>query len=149
MPAAATTRPGPASFHTLEAGTAASLLGVWQSVPYLYADLYGIVRNLTAAERRAVTQVSSVPYRLALLFITLVPLPFAFVRRPLFIIVTFTIVGSVFVPFLAATLLYMNNRVKWTSGVPRNSWATNLALVVILALFATVVAQDVMPYLRQ
>ena len=52
---------------------------------------------------------TSTPYRLALLFITLVPMPFAFIGRPLIIILTYTIVGSLFVPFLAATLLYLNN----------------------------------------
>jgi hypothetical protein len=52
------------------------------------------------------------------------------------------------VPFLAATLLYMNNRVKWESDVPRNHWTTNVVLVVILALFVAVGIQEVMPYLR-
>ena len=127
----------------------ASLLGVWQSVPYLYADLYGIVKKLPAAERAQLTRVTSAPYRVALLFITLVPLPFAFMRSPLFIIVTFTIVGSFFVPFLAATLLYMNNRVKWTSDVPRNNWPTNVLLGIVLALFGAIGIQEVARYLRQ
>ncbi len=122
----------------------ASLLGVWQSVPYLYADLYGILKGLGPEAREAMTQVTSRPYRLALLFITLVPLPFAFTGRPIFIIITYTIVGSLFVPFLAATLLYLNNRVAWTEAVPRNHWATNLLLVAIIALFAAVGAQEVM-----
>jgi hypothetical protein len=52
--------------------------------------------------------------------------------------VAYTIVGSLFVPFLAATLLYLNNRVKWTSAVPHNNLATNALLIVILALFAIV-----------
>lgn len=126
----------------------ASLLGVWQSVPYLYADLYSIVKKMSPAARLAATQVTSVPYRLALLFISLVPLPFAFTRRPILVIVTFTIVGSLFVPFLAATLLYMNNRVKWASDVPRNHWTTNVVLVIVLALFVAVGALEVMPLLR-
>jgi len=70
--------------------------------------------------------------------VSLVPLPFAFTGRPLAVIVTYTIVGSLFVPFLAATLLYLNNRVKWTAPVPRNNWPTNALLVVILLLFAIV-----------
>ena len=51
---------------------------------------------------------------------------------------TFTIVGSLFIPFLAATLLYLNNRVKWDSPVPHNHWTTNLVLFAILALFLVV-----------
>ena len=122
----------------------ASLLGVWQSVPYLYADFYSIIRGVSPAERDANTQVTSAPYRLALLFITLAPLPFAFVGRPLLIIVGYTIIGSFFVPFLAATLLYLNNRVDWPSPVPRNHWMTNVLLVLVLAFFALVGAQEIL-----
>jgi Mn2+/Fe2+ NRAMP family transporter len=121
----------------------ASLLGVWQSIPYLYADFYGILRKVPPKQRQEMTRVTATPYRLALLFITLVPLPFAFTRRPLIIIVIYTIVGSLFVPFLAATLLYLNNRVRWTAPVPRNHWTTNALLIVILAMFLVVGVQEI------
>jgi Mn2+/Fe2+ NRAMP family transporter len=121
----------------------ASLLGVWQSVPYLYADFYGILRRVPQPARLELTRVTSTPYRLALLFITLVPLPFAFTGRPIGVIVVYTIVGSLFVPFLAATLLYLNNRVRWTGPVPRNHWTTNVLLLVILALFLAIGVREV------
>ena len=121
----------------------ASLLGVWQSVPYLYADLYGIVTKMTPDERLEVVKVTSTPYRLALLFITLVPLPFAFTGQPIQVVITYTIVSSLFVPFVALTMLYLNNRVKWTEAVPHNSMITNLLLIGILVLFAVVGYQEV------
>jgi Mn2+/Fe2+ NRAMP family transporter len=126
----------------------ASLLGVWQSVPYLYADFYSILKKLPPDERARVTKVTSTPYRLALIFVTLAPIPFAFTGQPLEVIVAYTIVGSLFVPFLAATLLYLNNRVKWTSAVPHNNLATNALLVVILALFAIVGGDEALRALR-
>ena len=121
----------------------ASLLGVWQSVPYLYADFYGILTHMPSEQRREVIKVTSTPYRIALAFITLVPIPFAFTNRPILIIVLYTIVGSLFVPFLAATLLYLNNKVKWSEPVPHNSLVTNALLIAILALFAIVGLQEV------
>ena len=127
----------------------ASLLGVWQSVPYLYADFYGILKKLPAAERLAVVKVTSTPYRLALAYITLVPIPFAFTGRPIQIVIIYTIVGSLFVPFLAATLLYLNNKVKWTEPVPHNAWYTNLLLAAILLLFAIVGSQEAIGAWRQ
>jgi Mn2+/Fe2+ NRAMP family transporter len=130
------------------AAVSAALFGVWQSVPYLYADLYGIWKGYSPEARIAVTQVTSTPYRIALIFITLVPLPLAFTGSPLSIIVIYTIVGSMFVPFLAATLLYLNNRVPWTESVPRNHWTTNALLVIIVALFVFVGAQEVLVRLR-
>jgi Mn2+/Fe2+ NRAMP family transporter len=121
----------------------ASLLGVWQSVPYLYADLYGIVTKMSAEQRQEAVKVTSKPYRLALLFITLVPLPFAFTGQPIQVVIIYTIVSSLFVPFVAATMLYLNNRVKWSEPVPHNSLITNLLLVGILVLFAVVGYQEV------
>lgn len=125
----------------------ASLLGVWQSVPYMYADFYSIIKKMTPAERTRITKVTSKPYRLALVFVTLAPIPFAFTGQPIQVIVAYTIVGSLFVPFLAATLLYLNNRVKWTSPVPKNNLATNALLLVILALFVIIGFQEARPYL--
>ncbi len=120
----------------------ASLLGVWQSVPYIYADLYGIITKMTPAAREEIVKVTSTPYRIALAFITLVPMPFAFTGRPIQVVITYTIVSSLFVPFVAATILYLNNRVAWTEDVPHNSWITNLLLVAILVLFAFVGFQE-------
>jgi Mn2+/Fe2+ NRAMP family transporter len=125
------------------AAVSASLLGVWQSIPYLFADYYGLMRKYPRERREQLTVVTSVPYRLGLLFITSVPIAFAFIDQPLFIIRTFTIVGSLFIPFLAATLLYLNNyRIPVESGIPRNSGWTNAVLVVALALFAVVGASE-------
>ena len=65
----------------------ASLLGVWQSVPYLYADIYGVMKGLSVEARAEITKVTSRPYRLGLIFISLVPLPLAFTGAPLLVIV--------------------------------------------------------------
>ena len=134
---------GPVGFYAYSIGfwaaVFASLLGVWQSLPYLFADYYGLMRRYSRDERARLTSVTSAPYRGALLFVTLVPIPFAFIDQPLIIIRTFTIVGSLFVPFLAATLIYLNNvRIPADSGVPKNSVLTNIVLVFALVLFAVV-----------
>jgi Mn2+/Fe2+ NRAMP family transporter len=138
---------GPLGFNAYSIGfwaaVFASLLGIWQSLPYLFADYYGLMRKYSRAERERLTSVSSSPYRIALLFITIVPIPFAFVDQPLIIIRTFTIVGSLFIPFLAATLIYLNNfKIPPASGVPTNSLLTNLVLVFAVVLFAIVGAAE-------
>jgi Mn2+/Fe2+ NRAMP family transporter len=138
---------GPIGFYAYSIGfwaaVFASLLGIWQSLPYLFADYYGLMRKCPRAQREQLTAVTSTPYRAALLFTTIVPIPFAFIDQPLIIIRTFTIVGSLFIPFLAATLLYLNNyRIPATSGVPRNSVLTNVVLVFALILFAVVGASE-------
>jgi Mn2+/Fe2+ NRAMP family transporter len=128
----------------------ASLLGVWQSVPYLYADIYGVLKGVPVEAREAITKVTSRPYQLGLVFISLVPLPLAFTGAPLLVIVTYTVIGSLFVPFLAGTLLYLNNKVAWAdSAVPKNAIPTNLLLIVILVLFVFVGGQEAMSALRR
>lgn len=138
---------GPVGFYAYSIGfwaaVFASLLGIWQSLPYLFADYYGLMRKYSRSERERLTAVTSTPYRIALLFVTVVPIPFAFIDQPLFIIRTFTIVGSLFVPFLAATLIYLNNfKIPPGSGVPKNSLLTNAILVFALILFAVVGASE-------
>ncbi len=59
-------------------------------------------------DRKAATQLGSPPYRVALLFMAVASVPFAFLNRPLLIVIAFTVLGSLFIPFLAATLLYLN-----------------------------------------
>jgi Mn2+/Fe2+ NRAMP family transporter len=128
----------------------ASLLGVWQSVPYLYADIYGVMKGLSVAAREDITKVTSRPYQLGLIFISLVPLPLAFTGAPLLVIVTYTVIGSLFVPFLAGTLLYLNNKVDWPDrDVPKNALMTNVLLVAILVLFLFVGAQEAMNALKR
>jgi Mn2+/Fe2+ NRAMP family transporter len=139
---------GPAGFYIYSLGfwaaVFAALLGVWQSVPYLYADFYAIWKKASVEERSALTQVRSTPYRIALAYVSLAPIPFAFFGRPLFVIVTYTIVGSLFLPFLAATLLWLHRRAAWDEQVPRNGWITTALLILVLILFATIGAREIL-----
>jgi len=139
---------GPVGFYIYSLGfwaaVFAALLGVWQSVPYLYADFYAIWKKASLEERSALTRVGSAPYRVALAYVTLAPIPFAFVGRPLFIIVTYTIVGSLFLPFLAATLLWLHRRARWDERVPRNGWITTVLLILVLLLFAAIGVREIL-----
>jgi Mn2+/Fe2+ NRAMP family transporter len=118
--------------------TLSSLLGVWQGVPYMYADMYGIVKKHPQAFRSELTQVTSRPYRIALICMVLIPVPFAFLDQPLLVVISYTVIGSLFFPFLAATLLYMNNRIEWASAVNRNGWLSNTVLCLVLVFFLVV-----------
>jgi len=83
--------------------------------------------------------VTSPPYRLGLLFITRVAIPFAFVDQPQIIIRTFTIVGSLFVPFIAGTLYLNNFLIPADWGVPPNTVLTNVVLICALILLGSLV----------
>jgi len=125
---------GPAGRWTFLAGAwaavASSLLGVWQSVPYLFADQW----RLLARERRAGTpDSSSRPYRAFLYGMPAVSAlglvwGFAVMQR------LYAIVGAAFMPILAGALLVLAGPGRWL-GEHRNRPLTNLALAAILVFF--------------
>ena len=121
-----------------------SLLGVWQGVPYLFADLLRVHRGqaLGAVELR-----DTRAFRLYLVALALVPVPMLWVplqRAQL----AYAVLGSLFMPLLALTLLWMNNRREWVGGL-RNGWLVNLALVATLVLFLGVGAEEALEALRK
>ncbi len=125
------------------AAVVASLFGVWQSVPSIAADCYSLLRRLPAAERAETMQTNSPVYRAFLVFMALASVPFAFTARPLFVIVAFTVIGSLFIPFLTGTLLYLNNRVPFPQPLQRNRPATNVVLVLALVAFLVVMSMEI------
>ena len=133
---------GPTGFYIYSVGfwaaVLASLVGVWQTIPSVFADCYCLLRRVPAVERMAATRPSSPPYRAALLFMALASVPFAFLGSPLVIVIAFTVLGSLFIPFLAATLLFLNNRIVFPDPLRSNRPATNLVLGLIVVLFGIV-----------
>lgn len=111
-----------------------SVLGVWQGIPYMFADFVALVKRMSPEERTALVQPHSRYYRAFLLFLTFPPMLLLLVERPVAIVLLYTIVGALFMPFLAATLLYMNSREKWVGSL-KNGMVTNGLLILALALF--------------
>jgi Mn2+/Fe2+ NRAMP family transporter len=110
-----------------------SLLGVWQSAPYLFADLVATRRGGAAPPPHTARPA----YRGFLLFIATVPLLLLWTtleRAQLL----YAVFGSLFMPLLALTLLVMNNRTAWVGRDFRTGWVMNVALAVTLVLFAWV-----------
>ena len=142
MAGALATLTGPVGFYIYSLGfwaaVLASLFGVWQTIPTVFADCLCLLRRVPPDLRQVAILPASRFYRGALLFMALASVPFAFLGSPLVIVITFTVLGSVFIPFLAGTLLYLNNRITLTGLLHHNRLTTNIVLVLILVLFAIV-----------
>jgi len=113
-----------------------SLLGVWQAVPYVFADfwrLHGMARGRAAGTAlSARVDTASRPYRLYLFALASVPMlqvghPFREVQQ------YYAVIGAAFIPLLALALLIMNGKRAWV-GVHRNRPATALLLCLTLLL---------------
>ncbi len=106
-----------------------SLLGVWQSIPYMFADFIRLWKGSTVELRH------SKSYRFYVLFIAIVPL-FLFNAPVQQIQWTYGVVGSLFLPLLALTLLLLNNRSSWVGQQCRNPAWINIVLVATLVFFS-------------
>ncbi len=116
-----------------------SMLGVWQGDPYLFCDFVGLVRRLPEATQQALIDRRSKLYRGYLLYLAVPPLALLWLDKPVAVITAYTIVGALFMPFLAVTLLLMNSRRAWV-GELRSGWGTNLVLLACLLLFGVLAA---------
>ena len=116
-----------------------SLLGVWQSAPYLFADFLHLRRsvsrpglNLSHNLSQDLSQTGA--YRAYQVAIALVPLALLWVSVER-IQVAYAVMGALFMPLLALTLLLMNNRVRWVGAQFRNGWFINGVLAITLLFF--------------
>jgi len=121
-----------------------SMLGVWQGVPYLFSDFMKTRKTNISSKHRfdAILQNEKLTYRIFLIFIAVVPLLLLFVQKPVWIIVTYAIVGSFFMPFLAFSLLFLNNKKKKV-GSCSNTWFLNLILLLALFVFGILVFTEI------
>lgn len=114
-----------------------SLLGVWQSVPYLFSDLwrlllYNTKETLTPQEKvRLITK--SKTYRYYLVGISLVPMLGLFLQFK-DLQKLYGIIGAAFLPLLTIALLLLNSRAKWV-GTARNRPLTIGILISVLVFF--------------
>lgn len=122
-----------------------AMLGVWQGVPQIYVDL---VQAWRGREVGMDTPVERGVQLGALGFLAGPPLVLLWFKQPVAVVVAFSIAGAFFMPFLAGTLLYLNNRRGWIGGLA-NGWVGNAALVVCLGVFAVVCGFEVVGALRR
>jgi len=150
-----------------------AMLGVWQGVPQVYVDLVsawrergsssvgGVPSPRGGAFETPTSRGDGTPptaengsgmesgvgsrsiYLAAVAYLAGPPLVLLWHREPVGVVVTFSIAGAFFMPFLAATLLYLNNRREWV-GALANRWLGNTALVVCLLVFGAVCVREVM-----
>ncbi|MBO0609218.1 Nramp family divalent metal transporter [Myceligenerans salitolerans] len=109
-----------------------SVLGVWHGVSLMFADFVATSRGLPADDRRR--GAGGLYYRAYILWLTIPPMALLFLDRPIALVIAYGALGSLFMPFLAITLLFLNN----SSSVPRpwrNRWWVNLVLAAVAAMF--------------
>jgi Mn2+/Fe2+ NRAMP family transporter len=110
-----------------------SLLGVWQSVPYIFSD---IIRLIKEESPKSINKVDtkSFSYKGYLYALALIPvfglwIGFSQIQK------LYAIIGALFIPMLALALLILNTRAKFAAETYRNRPLTTLCLIAILLFF--------------
>ena len=141
---------GPAAYWIFLVGfwgaVFSSLLGVWQSAPYLFADFLRLNRGKAGSDD-ATPLDRTRAYRAYLVAIAIVPL--LLIRFPVrYIQLSHAILGALFMPLLAVTLLLMNTRAAWVGPRFRNGLFANLLLALTLLVFAAIGGHELIEQFR-
>ncbi len=117
-----------------------SLIGVWQGVSLMFADFAAHLAG--RAEDPAVRGPRSPAFIAYALWLTFPPMALLFIDRPFALIVAYGALGSLFMPFLAGTLIWLLNSartpVEWRSG-----WISNGLLAAAAALFLVLAGREI------
>lgn len=113
-----------------------SVLGVFHGVPFLFDDMFHLWQRRPRAgqEGRA--------YRAWAGYLTVASISALLIGRPVWLVFAYTIVGSLFFPFVISTLLWLNNS-RHTPRLTRNSVLVNVVLGAALLLYVFLAARSV------
>ncbi|MTH66427.1 Nramp family divalent metal transporter [Paracoccus shanxieyensis] len=114
------------------AASMSSLVGVWNGVSLMFADFLGHVQGKPHDDPDRMS--GGRYYKFYIFWLTFPPMIMLFLGRPVYLILAYGVLGSLFMPFMAVTLLWILN----TDRVPaewRNKLFTNIMLVLCALAF--------------
>jgi Mn2+/Fe2+ NRAMP family transporter len=121
------------------AASFSSIIGVWNGVSLMFADFWGHMRKKESGHPD--TRVGGKYFKFYVLWLTFPPMLLFILGKPIGLILAYGVLGSLFMPFLALTLLGLLNGKR----VPKE-WAnklhTNIALGICALLFGILGVQQ-------
>jgi Mn2+/Fe2+ NRAMP family transporter len=122
------------------AAAMSSLVGVWNGVSLMFADFVGHLRGHDADHPDS--RAGGKYYKAYILWLTLPPIALIFMGEPVFLILAYGVLGALFMPFLAITLLWLLNTDR-TPEEWRNKLHSNIALCLCAAAFLALAVNQV------
>ena len=121
-----------------------SMLGVWQGIPYLFADF--VQQYTWQPEKPTSVNTRSTAYRGYLAYLALPPMLLLLAGKPVWLVMIYAVAGAFFMPLLCVLLLLLNNRRKLLGDL-KNGLLTNLVLLGSLLLFGLLLYTEIAKYL--
>jgi Mn2+/Fe2+ NRAMP family transporter len=112
-----------------------SLLGVWQGVPYLFADFIDLRKGRSLGSELNVDIKTTRAYRGFLAALTFLPMSLLWLKVQQ-VQLAYAVLGALFMPLVALTLLLLNNRRDLVGREFRNSLVVNVLLLATLVFFS-------------
>ena len=123
------------------AASFSSLIGVWQGVSLMFGDFWAHMRG--RPEDDGVAQDGGPAFKAFALWLTFPPMALLFIDRPFGLIVAYGVLGSLFMPFLAGTLIWLLNSARMPAE-HRNGWVSNSLLTAAAVLFAVLAGRELL-----
>jgi len=114
-----------------------SVMGVYHGVPFLFDDMLRLWRRQPAGGQRGAA------YRAWAVYLALAAISALLVRRPVWLVFAYTVVGSMFFPFVVSTLLWLNNSSRIIRSA-RNGVIVNTILGSALLLYLFLAVRSVL-----
>ncbi|OIH85411.1 iron transporter [Arthrobacter sp. UCD-GKA] len=121
------------------AASFSSIIGVWNGVSLMFADFWGNIRGKESGHPD--TRVGGKYFKFYVLWLTFPPMVLFLLDKPIALILAYGVLGSLFMPFLAVTLLGLLNG-KRIPKVWANKVHTNVLLAITAALFISLGVQQ-------
>jgi Mn2+/Fe2+ NRAMP family transporter len=116
-----------------------SLIGVWHGVSLMFADFVTRYRGQGEGKGEEVAsgeRERSWPFRAYLLWLTFPPIVLLFQGEPFRLVILYGVLGAAFLPFLAATLMWLLNTSRtpraWRNGLLSNTMLTIAGLLFLI-----------------
>ena len=122
----------------------ASVIGVWNGMSYLFADIVRTFRGIPEEEAGPYISEKSPAYRSFLILLTFPTIPLIVVGQPVALVLLWTAMGAVFLPFLSITLLWLLNSPRVERGYRnRPVSVSNIVLGISVVIFLVLGVQTI------
>jgi Mn2+/Fe2+ NRAMP family transporter len=121
-----------------------SLMSFYQAIPYLFCDAIRLAKNKSGEEAKKIVNTKSWYYRGYVLYNVFPPMILLYLKKPVFLILCYSVLGAFFMPFLAFMLLIIGNHKEL--DVLKNKFYHNIVLILVFIVMTIV---SFWPFIRK